>query len=225
MILKKERPTQVLVAKIEEFLKNQPPYQSKSNKVSPTYLLACLRQCFYKMKGLPQKEKQDARSIRIAENGNYMHKRYFDFFEKMGILKEKEKFVSHPTYPFLGYIDAIITLDGKDYLVELKSISHDSFSKLTKPLEEHQMQLKMYLMLLKEISEGILLYEDKNTQEIKEFHVIYDKAIEEWFTNRMDTLLDYFNRNEEPPRICLNYTDGVYKWCPYVDICFKEGKE
>lgn len=221
MIIKKSNS--ILSSLIDNYLEKNPDVVSSSTKLSPTYIIGCERQCIYKLRGCPQKQRRSAKSSRIALNGDYMHKRYFELFEKMGILKEKEKFISHPTFPFIGFVDAIISINNSLYLIELKSISHDNFGKLKKPLEEHLMQVKLYLMLLRgNISKGIILYEDKNTQDLKEFLVEYDSQIEDWFNQKFSRLLTFFNAGNLPERICFNIQDGINRWCPYVDECFKE---
>lgn len=218
MILKKGK----LISKMEAF--EVPVKQSKSTKLSVTYMYNCMRMAFYKLQGQPQKESRDPKSIRIADNGTYMHYRYIDFFQKMGILKEKEKLVFHKEKPFLGYIDAIVDLDGEDYVVELKSIAHSKFAQLREAQLDHKYQLRTY-MYLTGIKKGLLLYEDKDTQDLKEFEVTMEDSFIKEFEERLDTILNFFNKKELPERVCANRKDGENHWCPYVDVCFAKENE
>lgn len=67
--------------------------------------------------------------------------------------------------------------------VELKSINTAGFGKLTRPKEEHFIQLQLYLQLGK-YECGIVLYENKNDQQIKAFLVVRDDAIWESLLER-----------------------------------------
>jgi len=50
------------------------------------------------------------------------------------------------------------------------------FRSLKEPKEENIYQIQLYLHYLN-IKKGILLYIDKDRQEIKEFHVVYDAGL------------------------------------------------
>ena len=115
---------------------------------------------------------------RIFQNGSYLEKRVEEWFRKMNILIGREISVRQE-YPVIsGRIDFLIRHhDYGTMPIELKSINTAGFSKLTKPKDEHQIQLQIYLNM-GEYSIGTVLYENKNDQKIKSFLVKRD--LEQW---------------------------------------------
>jgi hypothetical protein len=221
MIIKKNDG--LLISKIAEYLDTHPEKASTSTKLSPTYVIKCERQAVYKLKGVPQETSKDFKSRLIALEGDSIHKKFVNLFKEMGILVDSEKIIFHPNFPFLGFVDAIIKINDVLYVVEIKSINREGFGKLNKPHEEHILQAKMYMLILK-IDKAIIFYENKDTQDLKEFYVELNSEFENWFNEKMNRILNYFNKNEIPARICATEVDGRYQWCPYVKYCFQDNK-
>jgi hypothetical protein len=222
MIIKKNDG--LLISKIAKYLDEHPEKVSTSTKLSPTYIIKCERQAVYKLKGVPQETSRDFKSRLIVLEGDSVHKKYVDLFREMGILVDSEKFISHPNFPFLGFVDAIVKIDDVPYIVEIKSINKEGFGRLNKPYEEHVLQVKMYMLILK-IDKSIIFYENKDTQDLKEFYVELNSEFESWFNEKMNRILNYFKENKVPPRICVTEMDGRYQWCPYVKYCFQDNNK
>jgi len=224
MIIKKDNSKDSLISKISKYLEEHPEKASTSTKLSPTYIIKCERQAFYKLKGVPQETSRDFKSRLIAMGGNSIHKKFEDLFRNMGILVDSEKLIFHSTYPFLGFVDAIIKIDDETYIVEIKSINKEGFGKLNKPHEEHVLQVKMY-MLIMNIKKAIIFYENKDSQDLKEFRVDLNPEFESWFNEKMNRILAYYKENKIPARICATEVDGKYQWCPYAKYCFQDINE
>jgi len=128
---------------------------------------------------------------RIFDNGNSMHERYSKYFKDMGLLVEEETTIKDLERRIKGRIDLLIELDGKKYIVELKSMNGIQASKLKKPKPEHLLQLLLYMDIL-HIKQGYVLYENKNTQDIISFYVDYEenKSKLEHPHNIIDTVLE-----------------------------------
>lgn len=75
-----------------------------------------------------------------------------------------------------GKRDGKIIINGKKYLLEIKSINMFQFQKLYVPKPDHKVQFSFYLFCDDEVDEGFFLYECKNTQNIKIFYHKYDSA-------------------------------------------------
>jgi hypothetical protein len=136
--------------------------------------------------------------------------------------------LSHPEDNIVGHTDGLIKLDGRKLGVEIKSIKHEFFRWLgEKPNKAHEEQALIYmhcleharadlaavspktdvLTFLKQKLEGfIVLYESKNTQELKEYFVPFDKVrIEELMEKkrkRMKQALSYKETGEWPDCLC-----------------------
>ena len=111
---------------------------------------------------------------RIFDNGAFLEERMTTYFEKMGILKEREIPCTCEDPPISGRADFILSHPlYSEVVLELKSINDKGFKNLRgKPKREHLIQLQLYLHLLK-MERGIVLYENKNDQHIKAFPIEY----------------------------------------------------
>lgn len=109
-------------------------------------------------------------------------------------------------------------------IIELKSIKDKKFHKLSKkkPLKEHEMQLQLYFYLTG-IDKGIILYENKNSQETKEYIVEKDDKIIESVLKEIKYCVDLAKKHELAPRTLMP-TDVQCRYCDYRDICWPEAK-
>lgn len=114
----------------------------------------------------------DSRVKRILENGNYVHMRFQKLFAEMKILIAAE--IQCNTDLIHGRCDALITDGHKNYVVDIKSCSSSVFKMLNEAKEQDILQLLFYMHTL-HIYNGILLYENKDTQQIKSFNIAFDE--------------------------------------------------
>src|SRR3989344_5544351 len=68
---------------------------------------------------------------------------------------------------------AILCMGSENYVLDIKSINSMLFRKLTAPKEENIYQVQLYMHYFN-IKKGMLLYVDKDQQELKEFIFDYD---------------------------------------------------
>ena len=108
--------------------------------------------------------------------------------------------------------------DNDVMIVELKSISDKSFGYLKEGKLEHQLQLNLY-MYLTGIRMGMLLYENKNTQEMKEYFVPYNVDLAKIIVSQILYVNDFVNRKELPPRE-FERSDFQCRYCGYKDECW-----
>lgn len=73
------------------------------------------------------------------------------------------------------------------------------------------------------VTKVIFLYENKNTQELKEFVVERNVTTEHIISDilsRCETLNDYVIKREEPPREGSSKSCNVCRWCNYKNHCW-----
>jgi hypothetical protein len=113
---------------------------------------------------------------------------------------------------------------GKPVIVDVKSTKEEYWKALhAKPMLEHQVQMSCYMAVLK-IPVAHLLYENKNTQEVKE--IVYSLERGPWHKFRK-ILLDVDRARKErrlPERICRSALGQRARECPWVDPCFRTQK-
>jgi CRISPR/Cas system-associated exonuclease Cas4 (RecB family) len=110
-------------------------------------------------------------------------------------------------------------------IIELKSINQRGFDwvvKKNEQKEEHELQLQLY-MYLTGIKQGIVLYENKNKQELAEFPVKYDQKKIDYIVDKIKKINKHVEENTLPPREYVK-TDFECRYCDYQDICWPKRK-
>lgn len=90
-------------------------------------------------------------------------------FPKMGWWTYEEPWVQHKELGIVGHMDGIVTLDGEDYGLEIKTMNVQGFRKLTSPHAHHVQQQWLYMALADTcphipapLEKGIMLYIGKD---------------------------------------------------------------
>lgn len=177
----------------------------------------CSRAVYFRIKGFAKKA-MDARILRLLDHGGYTHLRIMGVLFSLGIVRASE--IEIPSKEIVsGRADAIVSLNNHLYVVEIKSINKVAFNKLEEPNPDHLKQLQLYLHYFN-LEEGIIIYECKDTQDIKEFTVSYNKEYVDKMLEDFKELRKKINSNIVPaiPR-------DIEKWrcdyCPYAEECMK----
>jgi CRISPR/Cas system-associated exonuclease Cas4 (RecB family) len=182
----------------------------------------CSRAVFFKFKNAPR-EKMDARMLRVYERGEYLHRNIFNILYrlKIGITTE----VSIPTQELVsGRADAIICIGNENYVLDIKSINSMIFKNLNQPKEENAQQLQLYLHYFN-IKKGILLYIDKDQQNIKEFIIDYDSVFVQSLLNNLKDLKTKIDNNIIPDRLEDYPLNWQCQYCQFKEICQMAGGE
>lgn len=176
--------------------------------ISPTDAKGCARKIFWSFQKNIPRDEESGRSQLILSMGNAVHERIQGILQDMGIQIKDEYYLDthYKDMPIHGYVDSICLINGKTTIVEIKSQKEWNYGYGSKSKcyrvdvsPEHYGQVQMY-MHFTGIHEGIVLYENKNTSELKEFHVEYDR---EFFKTMMDELYSIWLKvrlNETPDR-------------------------
>jgi len=69
------------------------------------------------------------------------------------------------------------------------------------------------------IKKGILLYVDKDQQEMKEFFLDYDEALCNDLMTKFVSLKDQVEKNIVPPRLEDYSSNWQCRYCPFKDHC------
>lgn len=181
----------------------------------------CPRQIFFKFKKAP-KEEMEARILRMFDHGDYIHRLILNALFSIGVVRAAE--INIPVQEIIsGRADAIISLDdGNLYVLDIKSINSMFFKNLEQPKEENINQIQFYLHFFK-IQKGILLYVNKDTQELKEFLVEYDSKKVELLLTELLNLKTKIDSNIIPSRIPNWPKDWQCQYCQFRGICSMAG--
>lgn len=177
----------------------------------------CPRALFFKFKKYPKKDPEP-KALRIFDNGDYTHMRIVNVLFGLGIVRAVEIKIP-PQEIISGRADAIIDIDGKPYVLEIKSIASYKFQRLGAPVSEHISQIQLYMHYFK-IQNGILLYEDKDKQELKEFKIKYDPFIVQDILKNFTELKTKIDKGILPD-IPSDIESWRCDYCDYQDECNK----
>lgn len=209
---------------------NGTPRYKRKRTIRPSEIGGCIRKVVMDILNIISFDPIKPRIQRIFDNGDAVHSRYMKKYLKCmdcrpllveetaadGTTEWKECVeyrLTKPEYWLKGSPDALIhnAEDGLEYVFELKSIKQEQFNKLTKPHAEHIAQAYVY-MLMTDIPRAVILYENKNTQELKEFVLIRNESTMRGIIEKIESVMKYVTEYEEkkllPPKCKNKYCDG-----------------
>jgi CRISPR/Cas system-associated exonuclease Cas4 (RecB family) len=178
----------------------------------------CGRALFFKFKNVPRKE-MEANILRLFDHGDHIHQLIMKPLLSTREIHVVASEVNIPPQELIsGRSDAIIS-DGKDlYVVDIKSMNSMIFKNLDEPKEENVDQIQLYLHYFK-IPKGILLYVNKDNQQLKEFVINYDKNRASCILETLSEIKKKIESNVIPDRLS-NYPDNWQcKYCQFREIC------
>ena len=178
----------------------------------------CGRAIFFKFKNVPRKE-MEAKILRMFDHGDSIHQL---IMKPLLSIREIHVVASEMNIPpqelVSGRADAIIS-DGKDmYVLDIKSMNSMIFKNLEEAKEENINQIQLYLHFFK-IPKGILLYVNKDTQELKEFLINYNKNIANCLLEELSGFKKQIDANVVPPRFSGYPDNWQCKYCQFREIC------
>jgi len=179
----------------------------------------CPRAIFFRFKNMPR-EPVEARIMRIFEHGENIHRNIFNILYRLRLGVTTE--IPIPSQEIIsGRADAILCVNNENYVLDIKSMNSMIFRNLTQPKEENIYQIQLYLHYFN-IKKGILLYIDKDQQEIKEFFVEYDEALCKDLLDKFYGLKDLIEQNKIPPRLADYSKNWQCNYCQFKNTCKKE---
>jgi hypothetical protein len=215
----------MIIKKLNEHLSKEDEYRKKT-AMSPTDAGQCPRKVYYTYYNMP-KDDFTPREKLIFSLGDSIHKRLQKYFEDIGIQVKDEYRIEgkYEGMPIHGYVDSICVINDKVNIVEIKSHKEWNYSNkcyLVEPKNEHVAQIMMY-MHFTGIKDGIILYENKNTCELKEFIVKYN------YISASEILCDLVNtwsniKSKVEPKRNTKYNIFSYpcKYCKYANHCYRD---
>jgi hypothetical protein len=171
------------------------------------------------------------------KHGWVIHEKYQDLFKQYG---DVVFFEDNPDTPELDHShfdeerliwfspDAIMRVEGEKMPVEMKGYNQAAFDKMdengTAPVDAHK-QVNLYMHLL-ELKHGLILVENKNTQDIKVWCVEYDREMVQPYLDRIYHFRTALHKAENdlglPNRICNSRSDRNAEKCLACSVCFSK---
>lgn len=148
------------------------PDRDRTKNWSASGFGSCPRRQQFTFLGMP-KAKYEEKAMNIFANGDYVHIRHQIFGLAGGYIQAVEVPVEIPELNVRGTMDGVLT-NGEG--LELKSINSYGFGEISTwgAKREHIAQCKAYMMARPDIPAFRVIYENKDTQQLKEFRVERD---------------------------------------------------
>lgn len=183
----------------------------------------CGRALFFKFKNVPRKEIE-ANILRLFDHGDHIHQLIMKPLLSIREIHVVAAEVKIPPQELIsGRADAIIS-DGEDlYVLDIKSMNSMIFNKLTEAKEENIDQIQLYLHYFK-IPKGILLYVNKDTQQLKDFIVEYDKKRSLKLLGELADIKKKIDKNVIPDRLPDYPNNWQCRYCQFKEICITANK-
>lgn len=226
----------VIIEKVDKYLVERAIEEDKEYEktaFSPTDAYQCPRKIFYRWHKY-DKINTDARSCRVFSLGDAIHERWQKLLNDMGIqLKDEVRIEDYyKGMPIHGYVDSICIIDNQPYIVEFKSnkewlykYNNKEVDYLQEPKKEHVGQVQLY-MHFTGIHNAIILYENKNTSEIREFIIKYDETEAKNILEGFLSTYEKISLNELPERLeKANKNKYPCAWCEFREICFNKDNQ
>jgi hypothetical protein len=181
---------------------------------------SCDRKRIFKYLKIPYEQRVSEKQANIFHTGNFLHLKWQMAGITEGWLKAAEVPMSAPELLLEGTADGILYDDTG---FEFKSINSRGYSQVLAygPKEEHIYQMHAY-MLMGDLEKYSAIYEDKNTQEWREFRVYRNDSIIKEITDTLLGLAESISNEVLPPVLpkCINKEGMAYNYCDFKDVCF-----
>lgn len=181
----------------------------------------------------PESKPWDAHGNAVFLNGWHIHEKYQRLFQQFGRVIEIE--TAHYDDERMVWFtpDAILEFGGQPYVVEIKgyraemkSDKPESPSTIWERLDEtgtppkaawHQCNLYCHIL---GIQRGLILVENKNTQELKCWCIEHSAELARSYTDRMYAVKGKTITKTIPARACKSRTEHRAEKCPMRELCF-----
>lgn len=208
-----------LIASIESVQESTGPSRGDPGWFHPSGLgHTCDARLAFEFLGAPSNQTITARLQRIFDLGNARDLALKKATKKAGvslIKKEEDRKIVIPSYRIRGELDdwVLNPVTGRKAIVDYKTMNHDEFEALEAVKPSHHVQVHPY-MFAKETYEGLVLYEDKNTQTLKIHEADFNNQTWGEITSRLETIIDGIRKGYVKRTPIANESS-----CPFYNIC------
>lgn len=184
----------------------------------------CPRAIFFKFKNAPRADI-DANILRMFDHGDYIHQLIMkSLFSTRDIHVVASEVNIPPQEIISGRADAILS-DGKTmYVLDIKSMNSMAFRGLEGPKDENVNQIQLYLHYFN-VPKGILLYVNKDNQQLKEFIIPYDKKIANSLILGLVELKKEIDKDVVPERVERYPRSWQCQYCQFKEVCVLAGEK
>ena len=232
-----ELPQNVFANKLKKFIENSQREYKPSTYYKPSGVGGCIRKMYFERIGKPLQDKANFNLIAMGEAGTQRHEvlqQYMvdlakedDYFEWLDVADYLEKNPVEGTTVDTKFkkndfetkcknellqlsflCDGLVKIDGKVYIMEIKTETMFKYSKHDEPFEAHKMQATCYALALG-VEDVIFLYENRDNFEKKAYAYHVSEAMKKQVVDKLAECEAYVEKHEAPQIFCSD------NYCPY----------
>jgi CRISPR/Cas system-associated exonuclease Cas4 (RecB family) len=190
----------------------------------PSALGTCLRQMWFGAMRAPTDGDPTGtdllRQYMIFETGTYKHILFQNLCQRAGVLLTREVAIKSQGKKLLGHADGILKIDGSKYLLEFKTANSRQYSMIREPKEGHKKQAMAYMRVLK-LKAAIIVYENKDTGQLKEYVVVFDlNYYKKEVRKRVKRYFRHVDEKTIPPREGNQANLFPCTYCQWRQVCW-----
>jgi CRISPR/Cas system-associated exonuclease Cas4 (RecB family) len=195
------------------------------SSIGPKYDGSCSRRWVLAFQGQQWEETAKALNLSVMGAGTDSHAELQKILEDAGVAVAIEKELTLSDPPIRGFADAIITVDGQDYVGEIKTTNTQAFEHYQfagKPNVSHIIQVMIYMYITG--LPGFVMYQDRNSRQLLVLPLRYDdhaelldktfawlRAVYAAYKNEQLPTRDLYAYGTKPSKICQS--------CPVRKAC------
>jgi len=222
MAISKE--TEILAPLIAKFLENRKDERPEcSGYISASQVGKCPRALAFILFG--EKEVYSLDVKKIFDTGHAFHgkiEKYLNGLREMGdiTIEAMEDRKYDEKLKITGKCDSVIKINatGERYLIELKSIKDAGYEWLKEPKPEHVGQAHVYMQMF-DVRKALIVYENKDTQKMKEFLVNWDPKVLDEIRKKLKKVFKKVAQKKLPAKPYVE-TDWQCRYCSFKKYCW-----
>lgn len=183
----------------------------------------CPVKLYYKSTGLKVDDINKGNVIGISEI--FIKRKWIQILKKLegiSILAEDVQ-LSDSNYNLSGKADAVVLIENKKYILNVFPVKEDVFINVNKNGAIRKNVIEIITnMWLAEIKEGLMLYENKNSDEYLVLKVKLFKPIIESVKSKASLLFKKIFENKTPDMIYKNSENTECESCLFVSKCWEK---
>lgn len=213
------------------YVTNGKPTFKQKKSFAPSSLVygsgECARYWFFAFNGGMYQDSFTPAMVANMRNGTKAHERIQEAVAKTDLFISAEQKVVHNDPPIFGFLDLDINWNGQAIPVEIKTARDISFQRRKdskEPMSYHKAQLLIYMYIL-DRPLGVILYENKDTQELLPIIVKMTEENKEWVEQTFAWMRQVYDnwKNGALPIKLYRSNSKICKSCPVKTICDQAG--
>ncbi len=184
----------------------------------------CERRLVLERTSWQEKKAHDVGLQYIFDEGNLQERAVLNDLEDAGIhVIEQQRSFSWDKYKITGHIDGKVVVDGKAPPLEIKSMSPNIWRVMQTEDDlkkypwtaRYRAQMQLYLLMAEE-EEGILIFKNKSTGQLKQINIALDYDFAESLIQKAERINGHIEKGTLPDYV---EDKSLCAECAFVHVC------